>query len=112
MVIAKYLGRESEENSIQKALHRARIENTNAEASFQRLLSEPHNQKSNLEPLIATLSSIHQFNYAVTTLAAHLSEWSGHHQLPGLEKFAQQVEDLMVDLTTSVRTGTIPQILS
>lgn len=111
LVLAKYLGGDSEGKSIQKALHRARLENTNAEASFQRLLSEPHKQKSNLEPLIATLSSIHQFNYAVTTLATHLNEWSGHYQLPGLEKFAQQIEDLMVDLTTSVRMRIPPQIL-
>lgn len=110
MVLAKYLGQESQ-GSIQQALHKARLENTNAEASFQRLLSEPHKQKSSLEPLIAMLSSIHQFNYAVTTLAAHLSEWSGHHQLPGLEKFAQQIEDVMTDLTTSVRRGIPPQIL-
>jgi len=111
MVLSKYLGRELEEKSLQKALQKARLENTNAEASFQRLLSEPHKQKSNLEPLIATLASIHQFNYAVTTLAANLSEWSGHHQLPSLEKFAQQIEDLMADLTTSVRMGIPPQIL-
>lgn len=111
MVLAKYLGRESEGKSIQKALHKARLENTNAEASFQRLLNEPHKQQSNLEPLIAMLASIHQFNYAVTTLAAHLSEWSGHHQLPGLEKFAQQIEDLMTDLATSVRMAISPQIL-
>jgi hypothetical protein len=57
------------------------------------------------------LSSIHQFNYALTTLAAHLSEWSGHHQLPGLEKFAQQIEDVMADLATSVRMAIAPQIL-
>jgi len=109
MVLTRYLGGELEGKPLQKALHKARLENTNAEASFQRLLSEPHKQKSNLElaqrsrrsylrwtvePLIALLASIHQFNYAVTTLAAHLSDWSGHHQLPGLEKFAQQIEDL------------------
>jgi hypothetical protein len=47
----------------------------------------------------------------VTTLAAHLSEWSGHHQLPGLEKYAQQIEDLMADLATSVRMAISPQIL-
>lgn len=111
IVLARYLGRESEEKSIQQALHKARLENTNAEASFQRLLSEPHKQQSNLEPLIAMLSSIHQFNYAVTTLAAHLSGWSGHHQLPGLEKFAQQIEDLMANLSTSVRMGMTPQIM-
>jgi len=126
MVLTKYLGGELEGKSLQKALHRARLENTNAEASFQRLLSEPHKQKSNLElararrrsylrrtvePLIALLASTHQFNYAVTTLAAHLSDWSGHHQLPGLEKFAQQIEDLMADLTNSVRLGIPPQIL-
>jgi len=111
IVLTKYLGRESEAKSIQQALHKARLENTNAEASFQRLLSEPHRQKSNLEPLIAMLSSIHQFNYALTTLAAHLSEWSGHHQLPGLEKFAQQIEDVMADLATSVRMAIAPQIL-
>lgn len=110
-VLARYLGQESEGKLIQKALQKARRENTNAEASFQRLLSEPHKQQSNLEPLIAMLASIHQFNYAVTTLAAHLNEWSGHHQLPGLEKFAQQIEDLMADLTTSVRTRIPPQIL-
>ena len=110
IVLARYLG-QSEGESIQKALHKARLENTNAEASFQRLLSEPHKQQNNLEPLIAILASIHQFNYAVTTLAAHLSEWSGHHQLPGLEKFAQQIEDLMADLANSVRMAISPQIL-
>ncbi len=111
VVMSKYLGRELERKSIQNALQKARVENTNAEASFQRLLNEPHKQQTNLDPLIALLASIHQFNYAVTTLAAHLSEWSGHHQLPGLEKFTQQVDDLMADLTTSVRMGIPPQIL-
>ncbi|MBV8884096.1 MAG: FUSC family protein [Chroococcidiopsidaceae cyanobacterium CP_BM_RX_35] len=110
-VLAKYLGQESEEKSIQKALNKARLENTNAEASFQRLLSEPHQRQKNLEPLIAILSSIHQFNYAVTTLATHLSDWSGHHRLPGLDKFAQQIEDLLADLATSLRMAISPQIL-
>jgi len=111
VVMSKYLGRELEGKSIQKALQKARVGNTNAEASFQRLLSEPHKQQTDPEPLIALLASIHQFNYAVTTLAAHLTEWSGHHQLPGLEKFAQRIDDLMADLTTSVRMGIPPQIL-
>ncbi len=111
VVLTKYLGRESEGKSIRKALQKARLENTNAEASFQRLLSDPHKQQSNFEPLIALLFSIHQFNYAVTTLATHLNEWSGHQQLPGLEKFAQQIEDLMADLTNSVRMQVPPQIL-
>ncbi|MBV9389183.1 MAG: FUSC family protein [Chroococcidiopsidaceae cyanobacterium CP_BM_ER_R8_30] len=110
-VLAKYLGQESEEKSIQKALNKARLENTNAEVSFQRLLSEPHQQRNNLEPLIAILSTIHQFNYAVTTLAAHLSERSSHHQLPGLERFAQQVEDLLADLSNSLHMAISPQIL-
>lgn len=111
VVRAKYLGREVEEKSIRKALQKARIENTNAETAFQRLLNEPHKPHNNFEPLIALLASIPQFNYAVTTLATHLSQWSGHHQLPGLEEFAQQIEDLMADLTSSVRLGTPPQIM-
>jgi uncharacterized membrane protein YccC len=111
VVLAKYLGREVEEKSIQKALQKARRENTNAETAFQRLLNEPYKPQSNFEPLIALLASIHQFNYAVTTLATHLSQWSGHHQLPGLEQFAQQIEDLMADLTSSVRLGTPPEIM-
>ena len=110
-VLAKYLGQESDEKSIQEALNKARLENTNAEASFQRLLSEPHQQRNNLEPLIAILSTLHQFNYAVTTLAVHSSEWSGHHQLPGLETFAQQIEDVLADLATSLRMAISPQIL-
>ncbi len=108
VVMGQYLGSSGE---VKKALHKARVENTNAEASFQRLLSEPHRQKNNLEPLISILASIHQFNYAVTTLAAHLSEWSGHHQLPGLEKFAQQIEDLLADLIISVRTAVLPKTM-
>ncbi|MBA3923634.1 MAG: hypothetical protein H0X31_18845, partial [Nostocaceae cyanobacterium] len=44
-------------------------------------------------------------------LAAHLSEWSGHHQLPGLEKFAQQIEDLLADLIISVRTAVLPKTM-
>ncbi len=109
VVMAEYLGHAPGE--IRKALHKARVENTNAEASFQRLLSEPHRQKNNLESVISILASIHQFNYAVTTLAAHLSEWSGHHQLPGLEKFAQQIEDLLADLIISVRTAVPPKAM-
>ena len=111
VVLAKYLGRESEGKSIQSALQQVRLENTNAEASFQRLLSEPHKRQGNLEPMIALLASIHQFFYAVTVLAVHLSQWSGHHPLPGLEKFAQQIEDVMANLAVSVRLGMPPQIL-
>ncbi len=110
-VLSKYLGQESGRQSLQVALEQVRLENTNAEASFQRLLSEPYKRQGNLEAMMAVITYIQQFSNAVTTLAAHLSEWSGHHQLTGLEKFTRQIEVIMADLANSLRNGIPPQSL-
>jgi uncharacterized membrane protein YccC len=110
-VLAQYLGRESQRQSLQAALEQVRLENTNAEASFQRLLSEPRKRNANLEPMMAVITYIQQFSNTLTTLTAHLSEWSGKHELPGLEKFTRQIEAVMADLANSVRSGSPPQPL-
>lgn len=109
-VLAAYLNREGTQ-AIWEARRRAELENANAEASFQRLLSEPKKYHGSVSSVMVVVTYTRRFSDTLTTLFAHLNEFSGRHELPALETFAQQTEHTLSDLADAVGRGCLPQAL-
>ena len=76
--IAPYLEDENQavdqtfERSIQRLRHQAALENANAEASAQRLFSEPRHIRGDIEPVMTLMLYIRSLFSAVTALSEHL----------------------------------------
>ncbi len=97
--------------AIWEARRRAELENANAEASFQRLLSEPKKYHGSVESLMVLITYTRRFSDTLTTLSAQLNEFNVRDELPGLETFAQQTEYTLSNLADAVGRGRLPQAL-
>ena len=86
-VIATYIDSTQNIDSIAVVRHRAALENANATASAQRLLSEPRHLQGAVEPVMTLLAYTRSFYNSVTTLTEHLREFSGQYPMPGLQLF-------------------------
>ncbi len=107
-VLAAYLGQQYETGKLRTLSREARLENANAAATFQRVLSEPKAMQRNVKHLYALLSYNLQLYDSITILAAHLSTLKRHHTLPGLEQFAEQAENILQRLEEIVCAGYHP----
>jgi uncharacterized membrane protein YccC len=86
-VIATYIDSTQNIDSIQVVRHRAALENANATAAAQRLMSEPRHLQGAVEPVMTLLAYTRSFYNSVTTLTEHLREFSGQYPMPGLQLF-------------------------
>lgn len=107
-VIDAYLGRAPDPAKLLKTREQAHIETVNAETAFQRLLAEPKRQQANVTPFYGLVTYNRHFLDSVTTMAAHLSDFSGQHQLAGLPEYAGWIDNNLKILEEAVRRGDNP----
>jgi uncharacterized membrane protein YccC len=111
-VASGYVGQQSSLAVIESTRAQAQLENANAAAAFQRLLSEPQTQHLPIEPIYALVSYNQRFYDAVTTLAVNQPAIDHPQALPGLEAFIKQVDAALQDLQEAVRNRPPPTGLS
>ena len=97
-VIANYIDSTQNIDSISAVRHRAALENANATAAAQRLLSEPRHLQGAVEPVMTLLAYTRSFYNSVTTLTEHLREFSGQYPMPGLQLFETAIIRVLENL--------------
>ncbi|WNG19197.1 FUSC family protein [Cystobacter fuscus] len=83
----------------------------NAEASFQRLLSEPRRRTEPLEPLMTLLAYLRRFAASVVALSATPGEAFPERSRALLDRFADTVSGVLEDLADAVVRGRPPSPL-
>ena len=83
----------------------------NAEASFQRLLSEPRRRTEPLEPLMTLLAYLRRFAAAVISLSATSREAFPARRQADLARYADRVGSVLEDLAEAVTRGRPPSPL-
>ena len=78
------------ESSLHRLRHRASLENANAEASAQRLFSEPRHIRGEIEPVMTLLLYIRSLFSSSTTLVEHSSEFSGEVQFAQIRQLTEK----------------------
>jgi hypothetical protein len=107
-VIAGYRGQTSDSAALRSARMQAQLENANAAAAFQRLLSEPEVQHGPIGPTYALVTYNQRFYDGVTTLAVNLPAVTRRDILPGLEPFTKSMEVMLRILQNAVPNGRLP----
>jgi Predicted membrane protein len=110
-VMAAYLKQASTSEKInmevtQQASRRAQVENSNAAAAYQRMLSEPRAKRGDVERFYALVTYNQHFHDRITALATHLRTYdTTQHALPGLATFVEQTEEVLHNLELAVLNG-------
>jgi uncharacterized membrane protein YccC len=107
-VIAGYRGQTRDPAALRSTCTQAQLENANAAAAFQRLLSEPEAQHGPIGPTYALVTYNQRFYDGVTTLAVNLPAVSGRDILPDLETFTKSMEVMLRMLENAVQSGRLP----
>jgi uncharacterized membrane protein YccC len=107
-VIAGYRGQTSDPAALRSTRTQAQLENTNAAAAFQRLLSEPEVQHGPIGPTYALVTYNQRFYDSVTTLAVNLPDATRRDILPGLETFTKAMEVMLRTVENAVQSGHLP----
>jgi uncharacterized membrane protein YccC len=107
-VIAGYLGQTDSPDSLRSRRAQAQLENANAAAAFQRLLSEPEAQHGPMAPIYALVTYNQRFYDGVTTLAVNWPGVNGRGVLPSLAAFTKQMDEVLRMLEDAVRSGRLP----
>jgi uncharacterized membrane protein YccC len=110
-VITGYLGQTTDPASLQSRGAQAQLENANAAAAFQRLLSEPEAQHGPIGPIYALVTYNQRFYDGVTTLAVDFPVVKDRDLLPSLETFTAQIEVMLRALEDAVRSRHFPATL-
>ncbi|WPB73162.1 FUSC family protein [Archangium violaceum] len=98
----------SPDASLGEARRKMGLASLNAEASFQRLLSEPRRRTEPLEPLMTLLAYTRRFAAAVIALSPVHHERAPERVRAGLERFASTVDQVLEDLAGAVVQGRSP----
>lgn len=80
------------ESSLHRLRHRASLENANAEASVQRLFSEPRHIRGEIEPVMTLMLYIRSLFSSITTLIEHSNEFRGEAQEAQFTQIRQLTE--------------------
>jgi uncharacterized membrane protein YccC len=104
-VIAGYRGQTSHPTALRSTRTQAQLENANAAAAFQRLMSEPEAQHGPIGPIYALATYNQRFYDGVTTLVVNLPAIHGRDILAGLETLTKQMEAMLRALEDAVRSG-------
>ena len=107
-VITGYRGQTSDPAALRSTRTKAQLENANAAAAFQRLLSEPEVQHGPIGPTYALVTYNQRFYDSVTTLAVNLPDATRRDILPGLETFTKSMEVMLRMLENAVPSGRLP----
>jgi len=107
-VIAGYRGQTSDPAALRSTRTQAQLENANAAAAFQRLLSEPEVQHGPIGSTYALVTYNQRFYDGVTTLAVNLPAVTRRDILPGLETFTKSMEVMLRMLQNAVPNGRLP----
>jgi uncharacterized membrane protein YccC len=110
-VMSGYLGQQGDVAAMPARRAQAQVENTNAAAAFQRLLSEPNIQHGPIAPVYALITYNQRLYDSVTTLAVAQPAGNGRSILPGVDTFTMQVDRALQDLAQAVRSGRRPAAL-
>jgi uncharacterized membrane protein YccC len=107
VVMSAYLNNNSVDMEIiHRASRRAHLENSNAAASYQRLLSEPKTKQGDAERFYALVTYNQHFCDRITALAMHVHAFSKrYHALPDLKPFVEQTEGVLRDLEEAITSG-------
>ncbi|MBD2445605.1 FUSC family protein [Nostoc sp. FACHB-152] len=97
--------------SINTLRHQAALENSNASAAAQRLFSEPRHVQGEIEPVMTLILYIRSLFSSVTTLAEHLSEFSGEYQFIQLQQLTDTIVQVLENLADALQQGHSPQPL-
>ena len=104
-VMDLYIQRSEISAAIDRAHRAAELENANASAATQRLLSEPLHQRGDSESWITLVVYIRGLTNSTTTLAEHAREISGDRALPGLGEIAAAIALALEDLAKMIEKG-------
>jgi hypothetical protein len=104
-VLSGHLGQEGDRTSMRSRRAQAQVENANAAAAFQRLLSDPKAHRGPIAPVYALVTYNQRFYDGVTTLAVNLPDVDARDVLPGLEAFGKQMDERLRGLEDVVRSG-------
>jgi uncharacterized membrane protein YccC len=104
-VMDLYIQRSGISADIDRAHRAAELQNANASAATQRLLSEPLHQRGDAESWITLVVYIRGLTNSTTTLAEHAREISGDRALPGLSEIAAAIALALEDLAEMIEKG-------
>lgn len=90
------------ESLLNRLRHRASLENANAEASAQRLFSEPRHIRGEIEPVMTLLLYIRSLFSSTTTLVEHSSEFSGEIQFAQIRQLTEAIEQVLNNLASTI----------
>ncbi|GLV54145.1 TIGR01666 family membrane protein [Dictyobacter sp. S3.2.2.5] len=107
-VLAAYMAggnKQTELEAVRRASKGAHLQNVNAAAAFQRMLSEQKATENEIERLHILVTYNQRICDNVTALAAHISTRPGHDEFHQLERFSQQMKWMLLDVEDATRTG-------
>ncbi len=112
-VAASYLNPKQElsTETMRNLRHQAALENANAAAAAQRLLSEPDHIRGEVEPIVMLMLYIRAFFSSVTTLGEHQRKFSGEYQFADLKRFTDAIVQILENLAYALEQGKPPQSL-
>ena len=109
--IARYLDGENEdsgptfERAIHRLRHQAALENANAEASAQRLFSEPRHIRGEIEPVMTLMLYIRSLFSAVTALTEHLKAFGRADKFVEIEPLTEAIPQVLANLADGLNRG-------
>ncbi|MDC0714550.1 FUSC family protein [Stigmatella sp. ncwal1] len=99
------------EEALSEAQRKMGLETLNAEASFQRLLSEPRRRTEPLEPLMTLLTYTRRLAASVVSIASSFQYLGVERSRERLEHFVSAAGRVLEDLAEAVGTGRTPASL-
>ncbi|SEU35560.1 FUSC family protein [Stigmatella erecta] len=103
-----FSGKWSGDEALSEAQRKMGLETLNAEASFQRLLSEPRRRTEPLEPLMTLLTYTRRFAASIVSIASSFQYLGMEGTRARLEPFVSAAERALEDLAGAVDTGRPP----
>lgn len=111
-LVSAYLeGRKFLDPALSEARRKMGLATINAEASFQRLLSEPRRRNEPLEPLMTLLVYTRRFAAAMIAVFSTRPEQATEPVRANLERFAHDAGRTLDDLASAVAQGRSPEPL-
>ena len=88
--------------SLHRLRHQAALQNANAEATAQRLFSDPRHMRGEIEPVMALMHNIRSFYSSTITLTEHLNAASHDHRFSHIEQLSNAIEQALLGLSTAI----------
>ncbi|GHO81048.1 hypothetical protein KSD_88190 [Ktedonobacter sp. SOSP1-85] len=107
-VLAAYIThgeKSSEREAVRQASMAAYLENVNAAAALQRMLSEPKTHQEDVELFYTLVNYNQRVCDSATALAVHIPSKQTQQQAEQLKRFASQIEWILRDVETATRSA-------